>query len=214
MKTNQIMIRYSETITITQRTIDGMFNINQICDSYNKHNPDKVKYITHYWDNKSTKEFIETIMRRENHNTRNSVYLTSRGKNGGTWVHPLLFIDFMMWLSPDFKYDALKIVQDKLIQNRIISGDQYKEMTPSIDRWYRRNNNNKETPKEIYAQFATLIKLVIFNKNHQHSIWQKCGEDKLDLRYKLEKVIANCCDKDMTMDDIMKQLVFFKQLGI
>ena len=41
------------------------------------------------------------------------VYLKTRGKyNGGTWMHPMLFIDFAMWINPSFKYDVLKFVYD------------------------------------------------------------------------------------------------------
>lgn len=45
---------------------------------------------------------------------RNSVVLQSRGNNVGTIMHPLLFIDFAMWLNPAFKYDVLKFVYDEL----------------------------------------------------------------------------------------------------
>lgn len=33
-----------------------------------------------------------------------------------------------MWLSPDFKYEAMKWLEDRLIQNRDLSGDSYKKL--------------------------------------------------------------------------------------
>jgi len=51
------------------------------------------------------------------------VYLKSRGKNGGTWMHPILFIDFAMWINPKFKVKVLKFLHDKLIKHRIDTGD-------------------------------------------------------------------------------------------
>ena len=55
-------------------------------------------------------------------------YDSRKGKNGGTWVHPLILIDIAMWLSPEFKYDAMKWLEDRLIQNRDLSGESYKKM--------------------------------------------------------------------------------------
>lgn len=35
------------------------------------------------------------------------VIRTRRGKYGGTWVHPYIFLDFAVWLSPVFKMWAM-----------------------------------------------------------------------------------------------------------
>lgn len=45
--------------------------------------------------------------------------LRCKGEIDKIWVHPLVFLDFCMWLNPDFKYDAVKMVYDNLIQLRI-----------------------------------------------------------------------------------------------
>jgi hypothetical protein len=229
MKTNVIMIRSTSGIKfpIYQRISDGKFNLTEIVKEYNRQYG-KQKDLKEFISNKSTLEFAETIVKREIPNGGNSPYLevldnhgyssyvlqATRGKYGGTWAHPLLFLDGMMWLSPDFKYDALKMVQDKLIQFRHSSGDKYLDMTPAIDTWYRRNNNGKETPKETYAQFATLIKFVVFGRMVQHSMWQKCSEDDLELRHALEKTIIQCCNDNLSMEDIMERLIFVKQLRL
>lgn len=47
-------------------------------------------------------------------------------------MHPLLFIDFAMWLNPAFKVKVLKFVYDQLIQYRNDAGDTYKEMAAQI----------------------------------------------------------------------------------
>ena len=74
-------------------------------------------------------EFIETIIRRENLHTPKMVYVKSRASRGdeaGTWMHPLLFIDFAMWINPSFKYDVLKFVYDRMLMYRNEAGDAYR----------------------------------------------------------------------------------------
>lgn len=86
----------------------------------------------HYFENQSSNELINTIVERENLNSRNSAYLSSRGKNGGTWMHPILFIDFAMWINPSFKYDVIKFVYDEMIRYRNEAGDAYRELSSAI----------------------------------------------------------------------------------
>lgn len=82
-------------------------------------------------------------MERENLNTQDSTYLKTRGKNGGTWMHPILFIDFAMWINPSFKYDVLKFVYDELIKFRNLAGDAYPRMCAAV---------YTILPKEVFKQ--------------------------------------------------------------
>ena len=129
MKTNQNLIRKMGDFDIYQRTSDGMFNATELLKQWNKQNGMK-KEIKDYFDNKAAKEFIQVIIDRENLNKGNSPYLKTRGReNGGTWMHPLLFIDFAMWINPAFKYDVLKFVYDELIKYRNDAGDAYRDIS-------------------------------------------------------------------------------------
>lgn len=59
-----------------------------------------------YLSNKSTKEFLKALSKEENLHGDNSPYVVSKARSdrgGGTWMHPLMFIDFAMWLNPAFK---------------------------------------------------------------------------------------------------------------
>lgn len=128
MKTNQILTRKMGDFDVLQRTSDGMFNATSLLKQWNEYSGLK-KDVAHYFENSSTKEFINALISEENFNSRNSVYLKSRGKyNGGTWMHPLLFIDFAMWLNPSFKIKVLRFVYDQLIEYRNEAGNAYKEM--------------------------------------------------------------------------------------
>lgn len=99
MKTNQEMIRLMGEFKVVQRTKDGFFNATELLKQWNVSNNSK-KELKHYFENQSANELINTIVERENLNSRKSAYLSSRGKNGGTWMHPILFIDFAMWINP------------------------------------------------------------------------------------------------------------------
>lgn len=62
-------------------------------------------HLEHCFDNQSPKKFIQTIIERENLHKGNPPYVKSRaarGDNAGTWIHPLLFIDFAMWINQSF----------------------------------------------------------------------------------------------------------------
>lgn len=38
-------------------------------------------------------------------------------------MHPMLFIDFAMWINPEFKYDVIKFVHDEMIRYRNEAGE-------------------------------------------------------------------------------------------
>lgn len=101
MKTNQVMIRPMGEFKVIQRTKDAFFNATDLLKQWNQLKGMK-KEVSDYFDLSSTKEFIYTIMERENYDTGNYPYHKSRankGDNAGTWMHPLLFIDFAMWIN-------------------------------------------------------------------------------------------------------------------
>lgn len=132
MKTNNVMVRPMGDFVVQQRTKDGMFNATALLKQWNTSTGAK-KEIKDYIRNESTKEFISALITEENLNRANPPYLTSRGKiNGGTWMHPLLFIDFAMWINPTFKVKALKFVSDQMLKYRNESGDGYKYLSGAV----------------------------------------------------------------------------------
>lgn len=132
MKTNQNLIRKMGEFDVIQRTSDGMFNATTLLKAWNNHSGQS-KEIKKFFENNATQEFVTALISEESLKGQNSAYLKSRGKyNGGTWMHPLLFIDFAMWLNPTFKVKVLRFVYDQLIQYRNDAGDSYKEMASAI----------------------------------------------------------------------------------
>jgi len=182
---------------VLQRTSDGMFNATTLLKQWNQKMGMK-KEIGDYFDNTSTKEFIKTIVQRENLHTGNSPYVksrASRGNNAGTWMHPLLYIDFAMWINPSFKYDVLRFVSDQLIKYRNEAGDAYKEMCFQIDKI-----KGSASVKEAIKSVSRSINIVVYGK-HESAIRNKVGEeDKARYLLELEKDVAKLIRKGFIND--------------
>lgn len=159
MKTNQIMVRPMGDFEIIQRTCDGKFDCTNLLAQWNKANKNNIKKIGDYLRLKETKEFVKALMEEPEFKDGNShllesddyknfpksIVVVTRGKNGGTYMTPLMFLDFAMWLNPAFKVKVLKFVQDEMIRYRNDAGDAYKELssavmarpTMSLAMWYQ-----------------------------------------------------------------------------
>lgn len=171
MKTNQEMVRQMGNLEVIQRTVDGYFNATRLVKLWNERNSSN-KELKKYFENESTKELIATIVEKENLNGQNSPYLSSRGKCGGTWVHPVLFIDLAMWLNASFKYDVIKFVSDQMIRYRNDAGDAYRELSSAI---------MKIVPKDFMPKamqkVGEALNWVIFN-SHEKMLRNKHGEEQ------------------------------------
>lgn len=187
MKTNQVMTRPMGQFTVEQRTKDGMFNATALLKQWNSSSKSDRK-MELYFNSPKTQEFIKTIMERENLHTPKTVYVkskASRGANAGTWMAPVLFIDFAMWINPSFKYDVIKFVFDKMIEYRNEAGDAYKELCASISKIV-----GKSFLRAAISNIAKAINWVVFN-NHEPMIRNKEGiEGKMKELFSAEKTIA------------------------
>lgn len=180
MKTNQTLTRKMGDFEVFQRTSDQMFNATQLLSQWNKSN-NAAKKIAHYFDNSSTQEFISTIKSKEFSDVGiptsadyKGVYIKSKGgkEKGATWMHPMLFIDFAMWINPSFKYDVLRFVYDQLIQYRNEAGDTYREMSSQI----ARISAKKEEAQNI-QNVAKAINHIVYG-THEREIRNKRAEEE------------------------------------
>lgn len=185
MKTNQVMIRKMGDFDVSQRTKDGMFNATALLKQWNAQDGVAQRKLDNYFASTKTTEFINTIIEREKLNTPKMVYLKTRGSNGGTWMHPLLFIDFAMWINPSFKYDVLKFVYDQMIKYRNDSGDAYKLLSSAVGSIVPKNDMRK------YMQtIAKGINYIIVGR-HEHMVRNECGTEEIQKEYfELEKQVA------------------------
>ena len=219
------MIRKMGNFEVIQRTKDGFFNATVLLKQWNnavenqkvlntqnsgylKNSTEnqqvlntqnfpyvKKKDIDDFFLNKSTQEYIQVIMQKENLNTEASVYLKSRGKySGGTWMHPMLFIDFAMWLNPYFKYDVLRFVSDEMIKYRNLAGDSYKTLASHVA---------TIVPKQLMPmamkKIAQGLNFIVFG-DHKHAMRNEVGEETKQLElFQLQQKVA-----DLIGDEFIK----------
>lgn len=190
MKQNVVMIRKMGNFDVSQRTKDGMFNGTLLLSQWNKSigaNGRKGKRVDDFLNLESTKQFLNAL-NEDILNTENPRYLkthiSDRGKNGGTWMNPLLFIDFAMWLNPRFKVNVLKFVYDELIKQRNDAGDNYISLSAS----------GVKLQGYDFREVAIAMNWIVFNKkgkNLRQSATQEELKELNDLQGQLSFLIDN-----------------------
>lgn len=203
MITNQIIKRPLAGFVVEQRTKDAFFNATSLLKQWNEQTGVTQRHLDKYFASSKTVEFIQTIMKRENLNTPKMVYLKSRGRNGGTYMHPILFIDFCMWINPSFKYDVLRFVYDKMLTYRNEAGDAYRELASAM--------NKICTPYQMKRYMPILgkgINYIITNK-HDKQLRNEYGtEEKQKEYFELEKQVAMLINEGFlkTPEDVVNYL--------
>lgn len=190
MKTNQVMLRPMGCFSVEQRTKDGMFNATALLRQWNESAGEK-KEIKKFFENQNTKEFISALIEEENLNGEKSAYLTSRGKyNGGTWMHPILFVKFAMWLNPRFEVKVIKFIYDQMIAYRNEAGDAYRDLSMAVAKIVAPN-----FMQSAMKQLAQAINYSVFNE-HETAIRNKHGEEsKMRQLFELERKVASLIEE-------------------
>lgn len=186
MKTSVILTRDMGEFKVLQRTSDEMFNATSLLKQWNAQSATERK-MDNYFNLQGTKEFITTIMDKENLHTPRMVYVkskASRGNSAGTWMSPLLFIDFAMYINPAFKYDVLKFVYDELVENRVSSGDEYRNLSLAVS-----TITNKKDIAAAMINLAKALNHVCFGE-HEKDIRNKETSTSLKELSELEKEIT------------------------
>lgn len=208
MKTNQIMIRPMGDFKVSQRTKDGFFYATGLIKQWNEQidnqsvlNTQKIgslkrKDLDDYLSNNSTKDYIKVISEKECINEYKGVVDAVRGKyGGGTWVHPMLFIDLSMWINPYFKYDVVKFVQDEMIRYRNLAGEAYPSMCKAV-----RSILPENVFKQKVRDLAKSLNIIVYGK-HESEMRNKIGDEaKIRELYELELQIAQWIDLGFIRD--------------
>lgn len=187
MITNQIMRRPLADFTVEQRTKDGYFCLTGLLNNWNLKMGTK-KELKDYFENKATQEFVKALADEENLHGDKSPYVKSKARldrGGGTWGHPLLFIDFAMWLNPHFKVKVLKFVSDQMLTYRNEAGDAYKQLSSAMSKIC--------TPHQMKRYMPILGKGInyIVAGHHEHQLRNEYGtEEKQKEYFELEKQVA------------------------
>ena len=163
---------------VSQRTRDGYFSATKLLKQWNKSKGMK-KEVKDFITLKSTEEFINTLKNDPDYKGGDYPYLGTRGKEGGTWMHPYLFIDFAMWINPEFKLQVIKFVHDQLIEFRHDAGDNYRELCSAVQMF---DNCN-------YPNLARALNYTVFGK-HCKELRQTATEAQLNELQTIQKHLA------------------------
>ena len=189
---------------VEQRTKDAKFNATALLKQWNEtvkkgevlipHLDGVLKYkekdLYDYMNIGPTKDLVRVIMAKENILDARIVVNTTRGKYGRTWLHPVMFIDFCMWINPSFKYDVIKFVYDRMIEFRNNAGDAYKDLGGAIQTIV----SSSFMPTAM-KKIGEAINWIIFNK-HEKALRNKYGNEKqMRALFDLEKEIAMLINK-------------------
>jgi hypothetical protein len=184
MKTEVIMQRELFGMTISQKSKSEFFSATDLVkagDKWRRSNNMSDFNLSAYLSSKSTKEFIDSLREK----LKEEPIIKGRGKGTHTWVHPFLFIDIALAISPKLKIETYSWIFDKLIQYRNDSGDSYKKMCGAL---YQRANNKAMFPTNM-PKIADFIRIECGVNN-----WENATEKQLKLRDRIHENVALLCD--------------------
>lgn len=190
---------------VEQRTKDGMFNATALLKQWNEASGDK-KEISKFFDNDNTKEFIDALMAEENLHTQNSAYVKSKARadrGGGTWMHPILFIKFAMWLNPRFEVQVIKFVYDQMIKYRNDAGDAYRELGAAVSMVI-----GKSFMSAAMANISRGINYVVFGEHYTAVRNDKGTESMQRELFEMERKVSELIRDGFlkTYEDVMNYL--------
>lgn len=143
-----------------------------------------------WFNRKDVKEFMSELEKKYG-----QIKISGRGRNSSTWVHPLLFIDLALAISPTLKIEVYEWIMDELIRFRNDSGDSYKKMIGCL---YERYSNKRDFPDYI-KKVALQIK-----KKCEVADWETATEKQLELRDKIHENIALLADVLNNADEAVR----------
>lgn len=115
---------------IAQRKSDGFVRLNEMASAEGKRVGD-------YLDLPGTKEYI-TALAKDLSLLPDNLVVKKEGRNGGTWAHPEIAIDFARWVSIPFRIWANRTLREVIAGNtskqQVIQACIVKEPTP----WFKR----------------------------------------------------------------------------
>lgn len=152
-----------------QRRKDMYFSANEIINIHNEKHENAHVQLNNYKNSNKTLEYIELLQAEG----IEKPIISSRGKNGGTWMHPKLFIDFAMWVSVEFKSIVIDYVLDGLIMSRTEAGDYYNEMCAQILKTHIDYYGKKPNPSLYISEARMIRELLGFNKKDRNEMTEK-----------------------------------------
>jgi hypothetical protein len=193
MKTEVVMKRELFGGEISQKSKSGMFSATDLVRAGNRHriiNGQAPFDMQGWFQQKGTKEFMTEL-----ESAFGKIKVAGRGRGGHTWVHPLLFIDMALAISPKLKIEVYQWLHDNLLKYRNDSGDSYKRMCGAL---YTRCQNYTNYPRLI-SEVAGKVKQSVGVDD-----WNGATEAQLDLRDKIHNNIALLANVTKDLDTAIR----------
>ena len=184
MKTEVVMKRELFGEQIRQKSKSEYFCASDLVNAGNKwriKNGLKMFNFSQWLKLQGTIEFMESLEAE----TGMKPLIKGNAKNSPSWVHPFLFIDLALALSPSLKVEAYKWMYDELLKYRNQSGDSYKRMCGSL---YLIQTDKSKFTEEL-KELARRIKKEVGVED-----WESATEKQLRLRDKIHENIALLSD--------------------
>jgi hypothetical protein len=105
-------------------------------------------------------------------------------KKSKSWVHPLLFIDIALAISPTLKIEVYEWLYDNLLKFRNDLGDSYKKMTGALFHLTSDKSNFHRYIPKVALQIQSACNVID---------WQSATEEQLKLRDRMHENIALLC---------------------
>lgn len=183
MKTEVMMVRTLFGCDIKQKSQSMFFSATDLVKAGNKwriNNCLEPFNINEYFRLQHTIEFVAELEKKYG-----EIKQTRKGRGKDTWVHPILFIDIALAISPKLKLETYEWLFDNLIKFRNDSGDSYKLMA---GRLYAHS-----TCKTLFYKEITEIANKIQNACGIED-WNYATQEQLHKRDKIHDNIALLAD--------------------
>lgn len=195
MTANHIMLRELNGTQIKQRTKDNFISMTDLLKAGNnarREDGNPAKELRDYFTMQQTDEFIEALKAAER---ITEVKTATRGRNGDTWAHPMVALDFALWMSPRLKVDVYRWVLDNLMRLRVGSADSFKEMNKAID-----DRFNVGSKFWYYTNTADAIRQTVGVED-----WATATEEQLARRDRIQSNVVLLCrtTKEMTFNNLL-----------
>jgi hypothetical protein len=193
MKIPVIMERQMMGMPIRQNHKTKMFNANDLHKLANEHRAVeglKPKQLAQYFLLDSTSDLIREICLTEVIRL-DDAKKSARGKDGGTWIHPILFVDLAMWYSPKLKVRIINWVIDGLMELRDESGESFKRMNKTLTNIFP---NEFNSPMQFIKASRAVSSACGVGDGPDK--WQKATRDQLKMRDSIQsniELIADLC---------------------
>ena len=158
------------------------------------------KQVGSYFGLASTQELIEEIQRSENLDL-SDVKISKRGKEGGTWLHPILFIDMAMWYSPELKVRVIKWAIEKKIIKQPPANQLFDEAVSALEQ-----NFPGQSPTYIFSTIDHAISSAC-GVGTDEDKWQRATEQQLMLRDKIQENIVLLADVCLSVPECVNKSI-------